>query len=872
MKNNPITVSADKANIDLTLGTQESETVTIQTGGYHCKGFELYWENKKPAIATAKWGKWNDSSQSSIPLYISAVSEGTTIITVYPRDLESGKRIGDSKVILYVTVNANSIQTFTITYNANGGTGAPAAQTKTHGTALTLSTTKPTRDGYTFLGWAESKTATSAQYQPGGQFTKDADTTLYAVWSEQKCGDNLHWSLSADGVLTISGTGDMYDFDWNTMPWYQDKNIISKIEIQSGVAGIGTCAFYYCENVTNASVPDSVARIGDLAFCGCSKLKQISLSGALTVIQNGIFSNCTSLNRVDIYCPIRFMYCNVFENCENLSVIELPDMLESIHVNSFHNCPKLKTVYYKGSRSQWQSILIQADNEALESATINYGKYDLFFDANGGTDAPNAETVPVTYTHVITTEKPNRAGYTFLGWSEEINAANAQYQPGGKITPTHDTTLYAVWQKNETPPADGLTLRVGSVSGTPGSEVRVPITLENNPGIAYLKFKVSYDATRLTLTGFENGALSGWTGGAASGGFGWDDVQDSAANGTVLTLVFQINADAQEGSAAVTLTNSEAYHFNESIVGVNVSSGGVSVTTRIPGDVTHDGTVNGQDLLRLRKHLIGMSVDADLSAADVTGDGAVDGRDLLRLRKHLIGMDVVLLGEDGDAELTAEGTLTLGAPTDALVPGETFEVPVTLSDAGGVAYLSFRVSYDKTRFRLVDFVEAGLTGWTADAGGSDGFEWDDVQDAAVSGKILTLRFEVLSAAPLGTGSITVEQLEAFNFNETAVPIQVKNTNTEVQTASIRNPSVSGGKLTATLRSALPVEQLRVLVAAFDGAGRCLGVTCATLTANGDGTYRAAAGLDFAAAAAKYRVFAVVSNGMKPLTEQKEIQA
>lgn len=57
--------------------------------------------------------------------------------------------------------------TYTITYDANGGDGAPEAQTKTHGTALTLSTMKPTRSGYTFQGWAESKTATAAQYQPG---------------------------------------------------------------------------------------------------------------------------------------------------------------------------------------------------------------------------------------------------------------------------------------------------------------------------------------------------------------------------------------------------------------------------------------------------------------------------------------------------------------------------------------------------------------------------------------------------------------------------------------------------------------------------------------------------------------------------------
>ena len=71
----------------------------------------------------------------------------------------------------------------TIAYNANGGTGAPASQTKISGTMLTLSNVRPTRFGYNFIGWAASSSATTAVYQPGGKFTTDANTTLYAVWS-----------------------------------------------------------------------------------------------------------------------------------------------------------------------------------------------------------------------------------------------------------------------------------------------------------------------------------------------------------------------------------------------------------------------------------------------------------------------------------------------------------------------------------------------------------------------------------------------------------------------------------------------------------------------------------------------------------------
>ena len=82
---------------------------------------------------------------------------------------------------------------YTVTFNANGGTGAPAVQTKYQGQALTLSTTVPTRNCHVFQGWATSSTATTAQYQPGGSFTTDANTILYAVWAE---GTVTEWSTT----------------------------------------------------------------------------------------------------------------------------------------------------------------------------------------------------------------------------------------------------------------------------------------------------------------------------------------------------------------------------------------------------------------------------------------------------------------------------------------------------------------------------------------------------------------------------------------------------------------------------------------------------------------------------------------------------
>lgn len=80
------------------------------------------------------------------------------------------------------TIDIGAITKYSIAYNANGGSGAPAAQSKWHGEALTLSSTKPTRTGYSFQGWATSSTATAAAYQPGASYTANETKTLYAVW------------------------------------------------------------------------------------------------------------------------------------------------------------------------------------------------------------------------------------------------------------------------------------------------------------------------------------------------------------------------------------------------------------------------------------------------------------------------------------------------------------------------------------------------------------------------------------------------------------------------------------------------------------------------------------------------------------------
>ena len=83
-----------------------------------------------------------------------------------------------------VKAYTNAVTSFTVAYDANGGVGAPAAQTKEINVPLQLSSTEPTYDGHIFLGWATSENATAAEYQPGEDYTANESVTLYAVWRE----------------------------------------------------------------------------------------------------------------------------------------------------------------------------------------------------------------------------------------------------------------------------------------------------------------------------------------------------------------------------------------------------------------------------------------------------------------------------------------------------------------------------------------------------------------------------------------------------------------------------------------------------------------------------------------------------------------
>lgn len=129
-------------------------------------------------------GGWSESNQKKIAEYTYTYTRGTSSSTryLYSR-LDGVDRVG-GKMYASKTVAIPALASYTISYNANGGSGAPSSQTKYYGKNITLSKAKPTRTGYTFKGWGTSSSDTSVDYAAGATYSANAGITLYAIWTK----------------------------------------------------------------------------------------------------------------------------------------------------------------------------------------------------------------------------------------------------------------------------------------------------------------------------------------------------------------------------------------------------------------------------------------------------------------------------------------------------------------------------------------------------------------------------------------------------------------------------------------------------------------------------------------------------------------
>lgn len=145
-------------------------------------------------VKTTSSSPWSSSNIVNVGSKSTSFSRGTSSQTKYAAFGYTGVAYAGNSASVYTSFSVPALASYTVSYNANGGSNAPSSQTKWYGSTLTLSSTIPTRTGYTFVGWGTSATATTSSYSAGAAYTANAAITLYAIWKK-----TLTLSYNANG-------------------------------------------------------------------------------------------------------------------------------------------------------------------------------------------------------------------------------------------------------------------------------------------------------------------------------------------------------------------------------------------------------------------------------------------------------------------------------------------------------------------------------------------------------------------------------------------------------------------------------------------------------------------------------------------------
>lgn len=246
----------------------------------------------------------------------------------------------------------------------------------------------------------------------GNPGTTEPEETIVASGT---CGDDLTWKLGDKGTLTISGTGEMYNYSMADAPWKEQKDLISALVVENGATSIGSSTFdgytslksiklastvksignnaFSNTGITSLDLPEGMESIGIGAFYNCEKMTELKLPESLTTLNNGAFAFCKGLTAVTLPNKITFIGALAFEECTGLTSITIPENVTEIRNQAFYYCTaltmvelpkalqtvgdnafyetKLQDVYYAGTEEDWGKIAIGLKNEPLTNANLH---------------------------------------------------------------------------------------------------------------------------------------------------------------------------------------------------------------------------------------------------------------------------------------------------------------------------------------------------------------------------------------------------------------------------------------------------------------------------------------------------------------------
>ena len=378
------TIGGVATDIEKLCTAEKSKTCSVTSPSIEKNGYEIIGWNTSNSATTSSW---NVNTSKSI----SANS------TYYP---------------------ITKLNTYTVSYNANGGSRAPASQTKTTNNNLTLSSVKPTRVGYTFRGWGTSSSATTATYQPGGTYSDNKSITLYAVWKINKV--NIKFSTNSGTVQTSStnASGKIYK-------WKQDS---SGVVSRTAANGSTYSNPFFTLKYGSSTNSDGLPNYNNSKYLNITKTGHNAISGQEWKCLSGCTLSGKVFNQATVYKASDF--CDASKG----------DCTVTLGVNW------VASTY---------TITLDSQGATSSGTTKVYYQYNTTKTING--------TVCYYYTNSTLTNclsngynitKPTKTNHTFSGYYTGTNGSGTNYvnSSGTFINNVYKTTgnrtLYAKWTLN----------------------------------------------------------------------------------------------------------------------------------------------------------------------------------------------------------------------------------------------------------------------------------------------------------------------------------------------------------------------------------------------------------------------------------------
>lgn len=164
-------------------------------------------------------------------------------------------------------------------------------------------------------------------------------------------GDNLQWSFTDDGTLTISGTGDMEHADGNSVyAWggentQVNRNDIKKVVVQEGVTSLADYICWDFASLQEVTLPKSLTKLGKQCFKHCTALKSITLPDNISMIDESAFEECKALETVTFPKNLKTINAKAFHTC-NLKKVDLSQtQVETIGMGAFAHNAQCEEVY-----------------------------------------------------------------------------------------------------------------------------------------------------------------------------------------------------------------------------------------------------------------------------------------------------------------------------------------------------------------------------------------------------------------------------------------------------------------------------------------------------------------------------------------------